>query len=191
MTRHIAMSRAGECVKPAGAKKIAAVESRMAGPFQFPSSSKPPKPPLKPNGTVATTKCDDIDSLDAELSALVGKTLALSDGLPPDANGNLIWMTAKVIPLTRTGLKPYVSLSPAEFKLLGHSRGTRRIDMTVEGGCGTRGELRLHYPRSGWRLYIVRPAAVKPPPAQQQPELADEPAGCGRRRDNIFRKMFS
>lgn len=168
----------------------------MAGPFQF-QSPKSLRPPLRPSGTVAAARCDDIDALDAELAALVGRTLALSDGLGPDANGDLTWMIAKVIPLTRTGLKPCVSLSPVEFELLGHSRRGDRIDLAVEGGCGTRGELRLQYPRSGWRLYVVTPIAppsAAPTPAAP-PELADEPEkdaedSARRKRDDIFRRMF-
>lgn len=173
----------------------------MSGIFQLWPSKQPP---LKPNGTTAPVDCRDIDALDAELALWYGGTLALSDGHGPDSNGDLTWMRPKVIPLTRTGTKPYVTLD-VEFKLIGRSRGRSWITLVVEGACGTQGELRLNYPSSslvsastgsrGWQLHVVTPHRVAAPPPAAPPELADEPekddeGSAKQKRDDIFRKMF-
>jgi len=193
-------------------QKIAAIESRMLGSTQ-PWTPKPP--PLRPNGTTAPVGCDDIDALNTALATLRGKTLALSDGHGPDSNGDLTWMRPKVIPLTRTGTKPHVTLD-VDIRLVGHSRSRNWITLLVEGACGTRGELRLNYPSSsmvprpgfkGWQLHVVtpHPSAVAPLPPSDDPlarenppnplpELANEPEkdteGSEQKRDDIFRKMF-
>ncbi len=177
----------------------------MAGPFQLWPSSPPP---LKPGGAASPMDCDDIDALDAALAAMspvngvLYKTLALSDGHGPDSNGDLTWMLPKVIPLTPTGVKPYVTLS-VEFRLISHSKGRAWIDLLIEGDCGTRGELRLGYPssgRRGWQLHVVTHPCATPSPnpacgnAAPPPELADEPKKDDKdssKRDDIFREMFS
>lgn len=185
-------------------EKTPQVESHMAGPFQLWT----PKPVPQPNGITTELPCDDVDALDAALSSLAGEALALSDGHGPDANGDLTWMLPKVIPLTRTGTKPYVTLN-LDFKLLSHSKGRDRIDMVIEGDCGTPGELRLRFSSSflsgsgprGWQLHLVTPHPIMAAPLAQDkplvpPELADEPEedaedAAKRRRDDIFKKMFS
>lgn len=175
----------------------------MAGPFQTPWSS--PKPPLLPSGPVAEVSCGDIDALDASLAFLTDETLALSDGNGPDADGDLTWMLPKVIPLTRTGLTPYVALD-LEFRLLGHTRGRRWITLLIEGRCGTWGELRLGFPSfapgpKGWQLHTVtqRTAAPQnpahenppsPPELANEPEDADAEGSAKQKRDDIFRRMF-
>lgn len=169
----------------------------MAGPFQT-LGLRPSSPPLLPSGPATDVPCGDIGSLDSSLASLTNKTLALSDGHGPDANGDLTWMLPKVIPLTRTGLKPHVTLD-LEFRLLGHITGRRWITILIEGDCGTRGELRLGFQSSGgpdgWQLHVVAPAVPVPPPAHEKPpELADEPEdaedSAKRKRDDIFKRMF-
>ena len=165
----------------------------MAWPF---SSLWTPKPTLKPSGITTALCCYDINALDTALRAVSkGEMLALSDGHGPDANGELTWMLPKVIPLTRTGNKPFVILS-LEFRLLGHKVDRVWIDVILEGDCGTQGELRLVFPppvsanARGWQLHIVAPhqGAQAPPELMSEPEDAEN--SVKRKRDDIFRKMF-
>ena len=162
-------------------------------PFAANVGNTPNPPP--PGGTRELP--GDIDALDAELGALRGLSLAMSDG-----SGT--WMRLRVVLLVPGGCKPTAVLSDVEFLLLGHSRHpasgiSNCLELTVEDVVfGTQGTLRLMFPASGWRLHAVLPATPAstatpsaPAPASSAPPQADADESARRKRDDIFRRMFS
>lgn len=171
-------------------------------------------PILPPSGFLTDLPCDSPDDLDAVLASRVGRTLALSDGYGT-------WMRPKVVPLIRGPKRPTTTLD-VEFELVGHSRPqSNRIDLVIEGACGTRGELRLMWPRSaygfppgprGWQLHIVGMIVIAPcctgaigptslpdplglepsTPEPEEPVTSNDPdESIKRKRDDLLREMFS
>lgn len=169
-------------------------------------------PPTVPSGPVTDLPCDSPDDLDAALVSRVGRKLALSDGYGT-------WMHPRVVPLIRGPKHPTVTLD-TEFELVGHSRPkSNRIDLIVEGVCGTRGELRLMWPQSaysfppgprGWQLHLVgmivvgqlfgctggtgppdHPHTPEPEPPIPELEEPDDPdESVKRKRDDLLREVF-